>query len=82
MKEYKNQIIDGIMSVWLQEIGWHAAKLGRDLMIGDKLVYNCGYTGEIMAIERETPKNLFVAVLSEGELYRNIKIGKQLINPL
>ena len=83
---YKNQMIGGVMSVWLQEVGWHAAKLGREIKIGDKIVYNYGSTGEVKAIERETEKSIFVSSYSvfqgTGKLYTGIKIGEDTYKPV
>jgi hypothetical protein len=30
-------------AVWLQEIGWVEAKPAKDLVPGEKRIYNCGY---------------------------------------
>jgi hypothetical protein len=51
---YEPQEINGQMCVWLQSIGWHPAKLGKDLQVDDILVYNYGYSATIVDICHET----------------------------
>jgi preprotein translocase subunit YajC len=80
--DYSNQVIDGKMCIWLQSYGWQPAKLGKDLKEGDIIVYNCGYTGKIQKIERQTEKSIFVTILENGKEYNNIKIGKNTYKPV
>ena len=85
--DYGNREIDGVMCVWLQDYGWQHAKLGRDLMVGDVLMYNFGHTASLVSIDRETPKSIFVTVQSHstfdpGKIYTNIKIGKETYKPV
>lgn len=59
---YSNQVINGVMCVWLQDHGWQPARLGADLKQGDVLVYNFGSTAEIISIDSETKATVTVTV--------------------
>lgn len=69
--DYTPRMIDGQMAVWLQDCGWSTAKLGRDIVPGDVLRYNCGYTSTVVRIVKETAKTRTVEILShyDNKLY-------------
>lgn len=54
--------------VWLQYIGWHDAKYGDELQVGDFMVYNGGDTSEIVKIEASASGKTFtITTVSSGK---------------
>jgi hypothetical protein len=54
--------------VWLQNIGWQAAKYGHELQVGDFMVYNGGSASEIVKIAPSaTGKTFTITTMSSGK---------------
>jgi len=76
-KDYAPQMVQGKMAVWLQDIGWVAAKQGSNLKAGDELVYNYGYTAVITRVIKETAKTVLFEIKStESDSVQEQRIGK------
>jgi hypothetical protein len=52
-------------AIHLQGVGRFQAKPVSEVAVGDRLVWNYGYTSEVVSIERVSPA--FVAVTTRGE---------------
>jgi hypothetical protein len=79
---YANQIVQGRMCVWLQNYGWCPAKLGKDLKVGDVIVYNFGSTAEIVKVSRESKNTIWFIVKYEGDRFYEQKILKTTYKPV
>ena len=56
--------------VWLQYVGWHPAKYGSDLKVGDKMVFNGGSYSTIIEIkESKSGKTLQVTTECEYGMF-------------
>ena len=51
--------------VWLQGVGFHAAKQAHEIQVGDRIVYNGGSSLPVISVERVSPKFVAIAVSSE-----------------
>ena len=55
--------------VWLQGIGAIAGKKAEEIVVGDVLVWNYGYTSEVKAILGETSKTVTLQIEDGGKLF-------------
>lgn len=55
--------------VWLQGIGAILGKKAEEIVVGDTLVWNYGYTSVVKAILAETPKTVTLQVEDSGKLF-------------
>ena len=58
-----------IKSIHLQGIGRFQAKKASEFKVGDKLVWNGGFTSKITKIKKKTPSQIVFEVKSDGKLY-------------
>jgi len=79
--DYSPQMVQGEMAVWVQSTGWVKARQGKDLKIGDQIVYNWGYIGTIVSIIKETHKTITFGIESSGKVYEQ-RIGKETWKPV
>lgn len=61
-RDYKPQIIQGQMCIWLQAYGWCPAQKAENLKVGDVLVFNFGYTGIVKEVVKETAKTVTIKI--------------------
>ena len=78
---YENQIVDGKMCIWLQNCGWHEAKLASDFQVGERIVYNTGISYEVMEIKEASPKFFEFTVKNRDEEIYHQRIKKDIYKP-
>jgi hypothetical protein len=72
--DYAPTVIDGRQCIWLQGIGWHAAKPLGDVAMGDILVYNYGATARVQDVRpNASGRSVAMTVVS---IDRNGRDGK------
>lgn len=70
MATYSNRLIEGQPHIWLQSYGWAAAKPAGEFKVGDCMLWNFGYSSEIIAVNKETAKTIEFIELCEGKEYK------------
>jgi hypothetical protein len=55
---YSNKIIDGKLSVWLQDCGWCPAKPAKEFQSGEFMRWNTGSETKVVEIVRQTEKTI------------------------
>ena len=75
MNNYKDQIINGQMHIWLQYCGFCPAKLATEFRVGDRIAYNNGVSYEVVGISEKSKHYLTFTVKNRnGETYKqNVK---------
>jgi len=70
LNSYAPRKINGQMHVWYQECGWQPAKLATKIEVGDKLIYNYGYTATVLSIVKSTDKTIVFEVQTKSGIYQ------------
>lgn len=56
--DYSNQLINGVPSIWLQNIGWVPAKPAQEFKIGESMTWNFGGTSKVISVIKESEKQI------------------------